>query len=341
MFKTLLDSSTDRAPTLRPVHWLISLAAGSLGFASASLLLPVASIPGATRILLLRAAVLGVGLAVYALAVCYTYSDARREGFNRWLWPGIVVFANLPGFFVYLAYSAMKTGDWKRATVPMAYTLEVFVIGLAALVPLIYTQALPAPIRMIITPVPGAPRGTPSPAKQPPPGAKTHAVRTDILMTPPKIPQHLPDFRPEPAAPPDLGPGIGVIGALPGPGSGQDPTIISILAPQPALPPAPPKPAPVMRIRKGGEVEAALALFTPPPVYPPLAIRARVQGTVRIHAIIGTDGTVQELRVLSGNPLLVNAAREAVTRWRYQPTLLNGEPVEVDTEIDVNFVLNE
>jgi protein TonB len=339
--KTLLDSSTDRAPTLRPVHWLISLAAGALGFAAASLLLPVASIPGATRILLLRAAVLGAALAVYALAVCYTYSDARREGFHRWFWPGFVILANIPGFFVYLAYSAMKTGDWKRATVPMAYTVEVFVVGLAALVPLIYTQALPAQIRMIVTPVPGAPRGNPSPAKQPPQRGKSHAVRTDILVTPPRIPQHIPDFSRETPLPPDIGTGIGVIGAPPGLGTGQDPTLISILSPQSALPPAPPKPAAVKRVKKGGEVEAALAVFTPPPLYPPIAIRARVQGTVRIHAIIGADGTVQELKVISGNPLLVNAARDAVARWRYKPTLLNREPVEVDTEIDVNFVLND
>jgi protein TonB len=66
---------------------------------------------------------------------------------------------------------------------------------------------------------------------------------------------------------------------------------------------------------------------------------ARIQGTVRLEAIIGTDGTIQQLKVLSGHPLLVKAAVEAVSRWRYQPTLLNGEPVEVVTDVDVNFTL--
>jgi periplasmic protein TonB len=61
----------------------------------------------------------------------------------------------------------------------------------------------------------------------------------------------------------------------------------------------------------------------------------------RLDAVIATGGTIRNLRVISGHPLLVDAARNAVARWRYQPTLLNGEPVEVETEIDVNFVLGE
>jgi len=77
------------------------------------------------------------------------------------------------------------------------------------------------------------------------------------------------------------------------------------------------------------------------PVYPPLARQARIQGTVRLTAIIARDGTIQELQVVSGHPLLVPAALEAVKQWVYQPTLLNGEPVEVITQIDVNFTLSQ
>jgi protein TonB len=77
------------------------------------------------------------------------------------------------------------------------------------------------------------------------------------------------------------------------------------------------------------------------PVYPPLARQTRVQGTVRLHAIISKDGSVQQLEVMSGHPLLVQAALDAVKQWRYRPTLLNGEPVEVDTTIDVIFSLNQ
>ena len=75
------------------------------------------------------------------------------------------------------------------------------------------------------------------------------------------------------------------------------------------------------------------------PVYPPLARQTRVSGTVRLRATIGKDGAVQQLEVLSGHPLLVQSAMDAVKQWRYKPTLLNGAPVEVDTEIDVNFSL--
>jgi periplasmic protein TonB len=75
------------------------------------------------------------------------------------------------------------------------------------------------------------------------------------------------------------------------------------------------------------------------PEYPPLARAAHVSGTVQLRAIIARDGTVRELQVMSGNPLLLQAARAAVLQWRYRPTLLNGEPVEVETYITANFVL--
>ena len=68
-----------------------------------------------------------------ALAVCYAYSDARRQGFRARLWLAVVLVASLPGFMIYLVYSASKTGDWKRATLPMAYTFEAVLISLAAL----------------------------------------------------------------------------------------------------------------------------------------------------------------------------------------------------------------
>jgi TonB family protein len=104
------------------------------------------------------------------------------------------------------------------------------------------------------------------------------------------------------------------------------------------LHPPPPPRSKVTRIRVA---EAPRLLFHPQPEYPPLAKMARIQGIVRLDAGIGQDGTVQDLRVISGHALLVRAALEAVQRWRYQPILLNGEPLEVATEIDVNFTLPE
>ncbi len=101
---------------------------------------------------------------------------------------------------------------------------------------------------------------------------------------------------------------------------------------------AAPKPA-LLRVSNG--VQAAKLLQQPKPPYPPLAKAARISGLVRLQAIIGRDGTIRNLRLVSGAPLLVKAAFEAVSQWTYKPTLLNGEPVEVFTEIDVNFTLNQ
>src|SRR5207302_1422947 len=106
-------------------------------------------------------------------------------------------------------------------------------------------------------------------------------------------------------------------------------------------PPVEQKKATVQRIRVGGQVQQANLIRQPKPVYPPLAKQARIQGVVRFNAIIGKDGTIQNLTLISGHPLLVPAAQEAVKQWLYKPTLLNGEPVEVATVIDVNFTLSQ
>jgi protein TonB len=106
--------------------------------------------------------------------------------------------------------------------------------------------------------------------------------------------------------------------------------------------PEPPPPAPgVKRITIGGNVQSAKLVQQARPVYPPLAKQARIQGVVRLQAVIAADGTMKNLAVISGHPLLVPAALEAVRQWVYATTLLNGEPVEVITQIDVNFTLSD
>jgi protein TonB len=103
-----------------------------------------------------------------------------------------------------------------------------------------------------------------------------------------------------------------------------------------------PNPPPgVTRVRIGGNVAAANLIRKVIPVYPPLAKQARIQGTVRFTAIIGTDGNVVSLQLVEGHPLLVEAAQDAVSQWQYQPTLLNGAAVQVITQIDVNFTLSQ
>jgi periplasmic protein TonB len=98
--------------------------------------------------------------------------------------------------------------------------------------------------------------------------------------------------------------------------------------------------APIKQIHVSTGVQAAKLITQVNPLYPVLARQARVAGTVRLMAIIGRDGAIRNLQVMSGHPLLMPAAVEAVKLWRYQPTLLNGGPVEVITQIDVNFTLS-
>jgi len=95
----------------------------------------------------------------------------------------------------------------------------------------------------------------------------------------------------------------------------------------------------VIRITVGGSVQEARIERQVKPGYPPLARQARIAGEVRLEAVIGVDGTVQQLRVVSGHPLLSGAALEAVRQWRYRATTLNGKPVEVSTVISVRFLL--
>ncbi len=102
---------------------------------------------------------------------------------------------------------------------------------------------------------------------------------------------------------------------------------------------APPSTAAPMKIRVGGNVQAANLIEKPNPVYPPLALQARIQGTVRFNLTIDPDGHPKDIQLDSGHPLLVPAALEAVRRWVWRPTLLNGQPVEVVTVVDVPFTL--
>lgn len=97
---------------------------------------------------------------------------------------------------------------------------------------------------------------------------------------------------------------------------------------------------PPRRIRVGGSVQQAALVTYVAPQYPPLALQARIQGTVRLQVVIGKDGRVISEEVLSGHPLMQQPAMEAVQQWVYKPTLLNGDPVEVVTVVDVNFTLD-
>jgi len=154
-----------------------------------------------------------------------------------------------------------------------------------------------------------------------------------VLREPSRIPRTTSMVHDEPASegPPSMD-GL-VAGGIPG---GVPNAVLTEMAR--AVPPTVTKPAP-QKLRISSGVAAGMLVYQLKPQYPELAMQARIQGTVVLQAVIGKDGTVRDLRLISGHPMLAPAAIEAVKRWRYRPYLLNNEPVEVDTQINVNFTL--
>jgi protein TonB len=134
-------------------------------------------------------------------------------------------------------------------------------------------------------------------------------------------------------------PGAGVPGGL-GPVGTVGP-VVKLTPPPPPRRADPPKATSeaIPHVRIGGLIQAARLTYQVKPVYPPLARQARVQGTVKLEAVIDREGRIRNLRVLSGPPLLVKAAVDAVLQWRYEPTYLNSVAAEVLTQVDVNFTL--
>jgi protein TonB len=237
-----------------------------------------------------------------------------------------------------------RKGTRKTWTVFVSLVIQVILVGILVLIPLIYTQALPKTMltMMITAPPPPAP-----PPPPPPPAEHIQVVKPTVrllhngeLTAPRAIPKQVTMVKEE-AMPPDDS-AMGAIGGVPGGVEGGDSggVIGGVLGGiGPAAPP-PPKAA-VQRIRLGGNVLQAKLISEPMPTYPPLARQARIQGNVVLHAIISKDGHVEQLSVISGHPLLIQAALDAVRQWRYQPTMLNGDPVEVDTTITVTFTMGE
>jgi len=238
------------------------------------------------------------------------------------------------------------TGKTKTPfTVVGSFVFQCFLVGIAILIPLIYTDTLPATqlTSFLVAPPP------PPPPPPPPEVAPVKVVRTiprqfdaGRLMAPKSIPKEIAMIKEDELPPPSSA--GGVVGGIAG-GFGGGGVIGGIIGSVMTAPPPPPEvkqaPKPVVpqRIPVGGNVQQAKLVSQPKPVYPPLARQARIQGTVRFTAIIGVDGHIQNLTLVTGHPLLVPSAQEAVKQWVYQPTLLNGEPVEVVTQIDVNFTL--
>jgi len=236
-----------------------------------------------------------------------------------------------------LIESAGKLKTRRGRTTTFSFLLQVVIIGVMILIPLMFTEALPKTQLMTFLVAP-----PPPPPPPPPPAAVVHVkkIETDIvnnqLRTPTKIPKKVEIIKEDEAPPPQM---AGVVGGVPGgvPGGSMGGVMGSIIG---GTPVAVPKVA-VQRVRVSQGVTQGLVIHRVQPTYPQMAKIARVQGSVVLAAIIGKDGTIQNLHVVStASPLLNQAALDAVKQWRYRPYILNGEPVEVDTTVTVTFTLN-
>jgi len=231
---------------------------------------------------------------------------------------------------------------------------EAFLVAILVVLPMVYFDVLPnGTFKSFLTVPP------PPPPPPPPPAAVVKAPKViprqfdaGRLMAPKVVPKQIAEIKEDEAPPPSAG-GVGVVGGVPGGVAGgvtggvlnsileSAPRAVTVLPPPPPPKKEAPKEVATIRVRLGGNVPEGRILKRILPVYPPLAKQARLQGTVILNAMISKEGTIQDLKVASGPALLIQAAIEAVKQWTYKPYLLNGEPVEVQTEIEVHFTLSQ
>src|SRR5271163_4697537 len=225
--------------------------------------------------------------------------------------------------------------SWTTLT---SFGLQAVVIGLLLLIPLLTTVGLPS-ARTISTPI-SAGRPDPGPVRQShsSPGGAVHVIPvTTAIMMPTRIPSSIPHGGDTPQEPAGEGcTGIcGPVGIISGAGGG--PGIQSLLPGErtilPTLRAQPEHPFRTSRMLEGSLIRRV------EPAYPQLAKAARIQGSVVLFAVISKAGTIENLRLVSGHPMLAPAAIDAVSQWRYRPYILNNEPIEVETRITVNFIL--
>jgi protein TonB len=242
-------------------------------------------------------------------------------------------------------------GGWKKAlAVVISTTFQVFLLMVLVVMPLIFPESLPRVVQWTgtIIEVPQPPRpitdALPKHRPQGGDGLFHPPVGNEPRIDVPTIVPHGVDMRSDPMPPGDTFIDLTPVGG----GGGNDPfaRFISGLGRGPVPPPPPP---PVIRDPKPehkdpvriGTLDPAKVVNHVQPNYPPLARQARIQGVVLLEAVISKTGRMERLHVISGHPLLVQAALDAVNQWRYMPTMLNGEPVEVITTIEVRFTLSQ
>ncbi len=250
----------------------------------------------------------------------------------------------------WLAEALLENSTTRQKPTVWNYVLSVFIqtsiVVTMILLPLYYTDAID--LKQFTTTFLVAP-----PPPPPPPPPVTQAIvkapkvtvklmQSGKLVAPSAIPKQVAMLKENEDLAPD--PGIGVVGGVPGgvPGGQSGGVIGGILSgtPKAYIPPAPGTGAPKAPIRVGGRVMAPRVIMAPDPIYPSLAKQARISGEVVIDAVIDVNGNVVEMQVLNGHPLLVPAALEALKKWKYQPTILNDEPVPVQLVVTIRFKMS-
>jgi protein TonB len=233
-------------------------------------------------------------------------------------------------------------GGRRRWTTVLSFILQMLFICVLVIIPLIYTEALPKQQLMTFLVAPPPPPPPPPPPAAAAPVKVVKQVQSEILdgrlRTPTKIPEKVQMIKEEDAPPPAMASAGGVVGGVPGgvPGGQMGGVIGGIIS---STPVAVPKVATPQKVRVSQGVAEGLLVHKVTPQYPPLAKSARIQGSVVLQAVISKSGAIENLRLVQGHPMLAPAAIDAVKQWRYKPYYLNGEPVEVETVITVNFTL--
>ncbi|HEX4784232.1 MAG TPA: energy transducer TonB [Candidatus Sulfotelmatobacter sp.] len=234
------------------------------------------------------------------------------------------------------SWGQRRSQTWTTVT---SFGAQAVVIGLLLLLPLWKTVGLP-PARLVATPV--------TLASPPPLGPVVghqnvgtivpNNFDLNVIMAPPETPKDI-AMTDEPSAPPVIGSSPWGVRGGTGNGNGDVWRALGEVAARPVPLPVP-APAPIARVFRSSDLLAGSLVRRVQPVYPALARSARIQGTVVLSAVISKAGTIENVRVVSGHPLLVRAAMEAVSQWRYRPYILNHEPIEVETQIIVSFWLS-
>jgi periplasmic protein TonB len=243
------------------------------------------------------------------------------------------LFEEVTMFADYISDNSWANHSHRGWTALVSFTTQAVAIAGLLVVPLFYTQAMPrlALLGSLIAPVPppapGSARATQSQV--------VRSLGEHALLLPTRIPRTIPDSNDGDAS-------VSEIPAGPGfPGGNGDRTgggfVLDAIGPAPNSPmPLAPAlhPPRVSHVMEGNLIQRVQ------PEYPALAKQARIQGTVVLRAVISREGTIQDLQVVSGHPLLVQAAINAVRQWRYRPYYLNDQAVEVETQVTVNFTLS-